>query len=119
MSATKTSQRGINIVLAPENDVHPPTRSSEQKVPKADEGAALGRSSLGKRPSPALRVSLSPQEDAGRGTLDRKDALVAAMPRGDSRNPLIRLRHLLPRKKRGGEGLSIGDPGLSTSRRKG
>jgi hypothetical protein len=40
--------------------------------PKADEGAALGRSSLGKRPSPALRVSLSPQEDAGRGTLDRK-----------------------------------------------
>src|SRR5438067_2317573 len=52
-----------------------------EKVPKADEGAALGTASRGKRPSPAVRVSLSPQEDAGRGTLERKDALVAAMPR--------------------------------------
>src|SRR5436305_13970458 len=59
----------------------PPRFFAGEKVPKADEGAALGRSSVGKRPSPALRVSLSPQEDAGRGTLDRTDALVAAMPR--------------------------------------
>jgi hypothetical protein len=36
----------------------------------------------------------------------------------DSPNPLIRLRHLLPRKKRGGEGLSIGASALSIQRRK-
>src|SRR4051812_3845129 len=52
----------------------PPRFFAGEKVPKADEGAALGRSSREKRPSPALRVSLSPQKDAGRGTLDRKDA---------------------------------------------
>src|SRR5205085_1624487 len=42
------------------------------KVPKADEGAALGRSRLRNRALPALRVSLFLQEDVGRGTLDRK-----------------------------------------------
>src|SRR5436305_15217472 len=71
----------------------PPRFFAGEKVPKADEGAALGRSSLRKRPSPALRVSLSPQEDAGRGTLDRKHAWWVA---GDSQRCVPSLSCAVP-----------------------
>jgi hypothetical protein len=59
---------------------------------------------------PHHRASLSPREDAGRGRHGAKRSAGEgrkSKPDTREKGPLIRLRHLLPRKKRGGEGLSI------------
>src|SRR6266446_899743 len=65
----------------------PPGLLRGEKVPKADEGGERATSDVSRE-----------------RLIDRTGFLPSCKPRRARKHPLIRLRHLLPHKKRGGEG---------------